>query len=97
MRVKPVPEAAAYRIDLGKRVFHVVAVDHAGTVIQRAKFSRDTLHAFFAAAPKSLIGMEACAGSQWMARTLIADCITNMSGFDSPTGTAVVDQRSMSL
>ena len=34
------------------------------------KFSRDTLLAFFAAAPKALIGMEACPGAQWMARKL---------------------------
>jgi transposase len=34
------------------------------------KFSRDTLFAFFAAAPKALIGMEACPGAQWMARKL---------------------------
>ena len=34
------------------------------------KFSRDTLLTFFAAAPKALIGMEACPGAQWMARKL---------------------------
>ena len=44
----------------------------AGAVIQRAKFSRDTLMAFFDAAPKVLIGMEACPGSQWLARRLAA-------------------------
>ena len=41
-------------------------------MIQRAKFSRDTLMAFFEAAPKVLIGMEACPGSQWLARRLAA-------------------------
>jgi hypothetical protein len=34
------------------------------------KFTRDTLFGFFAAAPKALIGMEACPGAQWMARKL---------------------------
>lgn len=65
MRTKPIPETAAFGIDIGKKVFHVVAVNTAGAVIQRAKFSRDTLMAFFDAAPKVLIGMEACPGSQW--------------------------------
>lgn len=53
-------------------MFHVVALNAAGAVIQRAKFSRDTLMAFFEAAPKVLIGMEACPCSQWLARQLAA-------------------------
>lgn len=72
MRTKPVPETAAFGIDIGKKVYHVVALDTSGAPIQRAKFSRDTLMAFFEAAPKVLIGMEACAGSQWLARRLVA-------------------------
>lgn len=72
MRTKPIPETAAFGIDIGKKVFHVVALNAAGAVIQRAKFSRDTLMAFFEAAPKVLIGMEACPGSQWLARRLAA-------------------------
>ena len=72
MRTKPIPETATFGIDIGKKVFHVVALNAAGAVIQRAKFSRDTLMAFFEAAPKVLIGMEACPGSQWLARRLTA-------------------------
>jgi transposase len=72
MRTKPIPETAAFGIDIGKKVFHVVALNAAGAVIQRAKFSRDTLMPFFEAAPKVLIGMEACPGSQWLARRLAA-------------------------
>jgi len=72
MRTKPIPETTAFGIDIGKKVFHVVALNAAGAVIQRAKFSRDTLMAFFDAAPKVLIGMEACPGSQWLARRLVA-------------------------
>lgn len=72
MRTKPNPEAAAYGIDIGKKVFHVVAMDKAGRPIQRAKFARETLLRFFEAAEPALIGMEACAGSQWLARKLIA-------------------------
>lgn len=70
MRTKPDPQTAAFGIDIGKKVFHVVALNAAGSVIQRAKFSRDTLLAFFDAAPNALIGMEACPGSQWLARRL---------------------------
>lgn len=72
MRTKPIPETAAFGVDIGKKVFHLVAVNAAGAVIQRAKFSRDTLMAFFEAAPKVLIGMEACPGSTLLARRLAA-------------------------
>ena len=72
MRTKPDPQTAAFGIDIGKKIFHVVALNAAGAVIQRAKFSRDTLMAFFDTAPKVLIGMEACPGSQWLARQLAA-------------------------
>ncbi len=72
MRTKPSSEAAAYGIEIGKKVFHVVAVDAAGQPIQRVKFARETLLRFFEAASPVLIGMEACAGSQWLARKRIA-------------------------
>lgn len=72
MRYKPHPETKAFGIDIGKKVFHVAALDAAGTVLQRAKFSRDTLISFFDTAPKALIGMEACPGSQWLARRLVS-------------------------
>lgn len=62
MRTTPIPETAAFGIDIGKKVFHVVALNAAGAIIQRAKLSRDTLKAFFEAAPKALIGTEACPG-----------------------------------
>jgi transposase len=69
MRNQPLG-AVVYGIDLGKTRFDVVGCDAAGQPIQRVKFSRDTLLTFFAAAPKALIGMEACPGAQWMARKL---------------------------
>lgn len=47
MRFKPIPETTTFGIDIGKKVFHVVALNAAGGIIQRAKFSRDTLIAFF--------------------------------------------------
>lgn len=62
--------AAVYGVDLGKNLFHVVGLDERGAVVQRVKFRRDTLLAFFTRASPSLVGMEACPGSQWLARKL---------------------------
>lgn len=70
MRTKPIPETAAFGIDIGKKVFHIIALNGAGAIIQRAKFSRDKLIGFFETAPKALVGMEACPGAQWLARRL---------------------------
>jgi hypothetical protein len=39
--------ATVYGIDLGKNIFHVVGTESAGNVVQRVKFRRDTLRAFF--------------------------------------------------
>ncbi|WP_333834383.1 IS110 family transposase [Rubrimonas sp.] len=65
-------DAAVYGVDLGKTLFHVVGVDASGAVVQRVKFRRDTLLAFFERAGRALVGMEACPGSQWLARKLQA-------------------------
>ena len=65
-------DAAVYGVDLGKSVFHIVSLDIQGAVVQRAKFRRDTLLAFFERARRSVVGMEACPGSQWLARKLQA-------------------------
>lgn len=62
--------AAVYGIDIGKVRFDVVGLDERGAVLHRTKFRRDTLLAHFAAAPRALVGMEACPGSQWLARKL---------------------------
>jgi transposase len=64
--------AAVYGVDIGKTRFDVVGLDAAGAVIERLKFRRETLLAFSAVAPKAHIGMEACPGSQWLARQLQA-------------------------
>jgi transposase len=69
MRIHP-RNATVYGIDLGKSTFHVVGVNPAGEVLQRCKLSRTTIFPFFVNAPKALIGMEACPGSQWLARKL---------------------------
>ena len=64
--------ATVYGVDLGKNIFHVVGTDPAGNIIQRVKFRRDTLLAFFERAEPALVGMEACPGAQWLARKLQA-------------------------
>ena len=64
--------ATTYGIDLGKSVFHVVAMNSQGKPVKRAKLKRSTIFEFFANVPSALIGMEACPGSQWLARKLSA-------------------------
>ncbi len=64
--------AAVYGIDLGKITFHIVGMYKDGVLLQRAKFTRKAIFRFFETAPKALIGMEACPGSQWLARKLLA-------------------------
>lgn len=63
---------AVFGIDIGKNLFHVVGLDGTGTPIQRAKFRRESLLQFFERADRTLVGMEACPGSQWLARKLQA-------------------------
>ncbi|KAF2989103.1 IS110 family transposase (plasmid) [Methylocystis sp. MJC1] len=71
LRNKP-RDAEVYGVDIGKTVFHVVGLDAAGKPIQKASFRRDTLLKFFEAAKPALVDMEACAGSQWLARKILA-------------------------
>ncbi len=63
-------DAAVFGVDLGKNLFHVCGLDAAGAPIQRATFRRDTLLQFFERATPTIVGMEACPGSQWLARKL---------------------------
>ena len=55
-------DAAVFGIDIGKNLFHVVALDAAGTPIQKATFRRETLLRFFTRAAPVLVGMEALSG-----------------------------------
>ncbi len=57
-------------IDLGKTVFHLVALNRAGEVVVRRKFSRPPLLRFTANLRVRLIGMEACGGSHFLGRSL---------------------------
>ena len=61
---------ASIGIDLGKTVFHLVALGQNSKVLIRRKFSRSQLLAYTANLPSSLIGMEACAGSHFLGAAL---------------------------
>lgn len=63
-------DCAVFGVDIGKTVFHVVGLDQSGAPTQKAKFRRDTLLQFFELAAPTVVGMEACPGSQWLARKL---------------------------
>jgi len=55
-------------IDVGKNTFHVIGTNRAGKSQLRQKFTRQKLAEFVAKHPPCLIGMEACPGSQHLAR-----------------------------
>jgi transposase len=61
---------ASIGIDLGKTVFHLVALGERNKILLRRKFSRSQLLAYTANLPSSLIGMEACAGSHFLGAAL---------------------------
>lgn len=55
-------------IDVGKSWFHLVGCNRAGRPVTRHKLNRGQLAQFIANLPQCLIGMEACPGSQHLAR-----------------------------
>jgi hypothetical protein len=57
-------------IDLGKTIFHLVALGTAGTVLARKKFTQKQLLAYTANMQTSLIGLEACSGVHFLGRAL---------------------------
>lgn len=60
----------AVGIDLGKNVFHLVAMGERNRVLIRRKFSRKQLLAFTANLEPALVGAEACAGAHFLAGAL---------------------------
>ena len=54
---------ASIGIDLGKIIFHLVALGERNKILLRKKFSRRQLLVYTANLPASLIGLEACAGA----------------------------------
>jgi transposase len=61
---------ASVGIDLGKSIFHLVALDEHGKVVIRKKFSRTQLLAYTANLTHAVIGMEACAGAHFLGAAL---------------------------
>jgi transposase len=63
-------EIQAIGIDLGKTLFHLVAVDVIGRVVVRKRCSRAQLLAYTANIHVQCIGMEACSGAHFLGRAL---------------------------
>jgi transposase len=59
-------------IDLAKNVFQLHGTDHKGKCILRKKLSRTKLIEFMSNQPQCLIGIEACGGAHYWARTLMS-------------------------
>ena len=59
-------------IDIGKTIFHLVALDERGCIVTKKRFSRTQLIQFLANLPKCLVGMEACCGSHHLGRSLVS-------------------------
>ncbi len=57
-------------IDLGKHSFHVHCQDISGKKIMSKKFTRTKLFEFLVNTPATVVVMEACAGSHFMARKI---------------------------
>ncbi|MGY2293769.1 IS110 family RNA-guided transposase [Pseudomonas sp. SDO528_S397] len=65
-------ESALIGIDLGKHTFHLHGQDKSGREVFRKKCSRAQMMQFFSNAPSCVVVMEACAGSHFVARQLMA-------------------------
>ena len=61
---------ASIGIDLGKTVFHLVALEERGKVVIKKKLSRKQLLVYTAKLQSSLVGMEACSGAHFIAAAL---------------------------
>ena len=65
-------EVTTIGLDLAKYVFQVHGVDVSGAVVLRKQLRRGQVVAFFAALPRCLVGLEACATAHYWARELQA-------------------------
>lgn len=64
-------QVATLGIDIGKTWFHVVGLDLTGKPVVREKLNRQKLMWFMGTCPQCLGGMEACGGSQHLARRFL--------------------------
>jgi transposase len=65
-------EVTTIGLDLAKHVFQAHGVDASGAVVLRKQLRRGQVVAFFAALPRCLVGLEACATAHYWARELQA-------------------------
>jgi transposase len=65
-----VDEVITVGLDLAKQVFQAHGADAAGEVVFRKKLRREQVVPFFAAQPRCLVAMEACASAHHWAREL---------------------------
>ena len=61
-------EVATVGIDLGKNVFHIIGLDAGGKISLKRRVTRSQLMVLMGNLSRSLIGMEACPGSHYLAR-----------------------------
>jgi transposase len=59
-------------IDLGKTVFHLIAMRPDGAVIAKKRLSRSQLIAFLRNTPPSLVAMEASCGAHYLGRQFVS-------------------------
>jgi transposase len=64
-------DVAIIGLDIAKSVFQAHGADAAGSVVFRKKLNRSRLLAFFAAQPRCVVVMEACAGAHHWGRELM--------------------------
>ena len=55
-------------IDLGKNWFHLIGLDARGAIVLRRKMNRLQLAEYAATAPRCVVAMESCPGSQYWGR-----------------------------
>ena len=64
------PHLSVVGIDIAKQVFHLVGMDERGQVVMRKRLTRGELVPFMAQLPPVIVGMEACGGAHYWARSL---------------------------
>jgi transposase len=72
LKEAPVGQATTIGLDIAKHVFQAHGADEAGHVVFRKRLTRAKLLEFFARQPRCVVAMEACAGSHYWARELMA-------------------------
>jgi transposase len=64
------PHLSVMGIDIAKQVFHLVGMDERGQVVMRKRLTRGELIPFMVQLPAVIVGMEACGGAHYWARSL---------------------------